>query len=71
VLARTSGTLRALRHVGIPAHLHASGVLVYLASATVPSELIVRTPSGRAILTEKLGRLGSEASETYQGEAES
>jgi len=71
VLARTPGTLHALRHVAIPAHLHAGGVLVYTASATVPSELIVRTPSGKTILTEKLGRLGSEATETCQGEAES
>lgn len=70
VLARTAGTLRRLRRAPIPAYLHAGGVLVYTASTTVPSELIVRTPSGRTVLTEKLGRLGAEATETCQGEAE-
>ena len=70
VLARTSGTLRRLRRAPIPAHLYAGGVLVFIASTIVPSELIVRAPSGKTILTEKLGRLGAEATETCQGEAE-
>jgi hypothetical protein len=70
VLARTSGVLLALRRVAIPAHLHAGGVLVYTASSTVPSELIVRDPAGRTILTEKLGRLGAEAAERCEGESE-
>jgi len=70
VLERTAGTLRPLQHVAIPAHLHAGGVLVYAASPTLPSELIVRGPGGQTILTEKLGRLGAEALETCEGEAE-
>jgi hypothetical protein len=70
VLERTAGTLRPLQHVTIPAHLHAGGVLVYAASPTLPSDLIVRGPGGRTILTEKLGRLGAEALETCEGEAE-
>jgi hypothetical protein len=70
VLARTSGVLHPLHRVAIPAHLHAGGVLVYAAAGTVPSELILRSPSGRTIVTEKLGRLGAEATETCEGEAE-
>lgn len=70
VLARTSGVLRPLHKVAIPAHLHAGGLLVYAAATAVPSELIVRDPDGNTILTEKLGRRGAEATETCEGETE-
>jgi hypothetical protein len=33
-----------------------SGVLVYVASRSAPSELVVRDPAGRTIATENLGR---------------
>jgi hypothetical protein len=45
-------------------------VLVYTASPTVPSELLVRSLSGTTIFTEKLGHLAAEATETYEGEEE-
>jgi hypothetical protein len=71
VYARTSGKLSRLRRVAIPKSLHAGGVLVYTVSPTVPGELLVRGPGGRTILTEKLGHLAAEATETCQGEEES
>jgi hypothetical protein len=49
---------------------HAGGMLVYSASSTVPSELLVRNRVGRTIITEKLGRLGAEATDTCEGESE-
>ncbi len=70
VLARIGGSLHALPRVTIPAHLHAGGVLVYLPSATAPRELQVRDPAGKTILTEHLGRLAAEATETCQAKAE-
>ncbi len=70
VFARTAGHLRMLRRASIPAHLHASGMLVYLGSRTVPEELIVRNPNGDTVVTEKLGSLATEAPERCAGEAE-
>jgi hypothetical protein len=70
VFARIAGALRPLRHVHIPASLHADGVLAYIALPSVPVELLVRTPDGRTIATEKLGDLARETSERCQGEAE-
>jgi hypothetical protein len=70
VLVRVSGSLRPLRRVRIPASLHAHGVLAYIALPSLPSELLVRTPAGRTILTEKLTRRAREARETCEGEAE-
>jgi hypothetical protein len=70
VYARTSGKLSRLRRVAIPKSLHAGGVLVYTASPTVPSELLVRSLSGTTIFTEKLGHLAAEATETCEGEEE-
>jgi hypothetical protein len=70
VYARTSGKLSRLRRVAIPKSLHAGGLLVYTISPTVPSELLVRGPGGRTILTEKLGHLATETTEICQGEEE-
>jgi hypothetical protein len=70
VLARISGSLRPLRRVAIPASLHAGGVLAYIALPSVPSELLVRTPGGKTIATEKLTDLARETSERCAGEAE-
>jgi hypothetical protein len=70
VYARTSGKLNKLRHIAIPKSLHADGVLAYTVSPTVPSELLVRGPGGKTILTEKLGPLAAEATETCEGEEE-
>jgi hypothetical protein len=36
----------------------------------VPSEVIVRTPSGKTVFTEKLAALARETKETCEGEAE-
>jgi hypothetical protein len=71
VFVRASGKLTAMRRVAIPASLHAGGPLVYSTSIAPSSELIIRTPSGKTVLSEKLGSLASEAAETCHGEAES
>jgi hypothetical protein len=70
VLARNAGRLQPLRRVRIPASLHAHGVLAYVALPAVPSEVIVRTPKGKTVFTEKLAGKGREAKETCEGEAE-
>jgi hypothetical protein len=70
VLARTAGALRPLSRVRMPASLHVGGVLVYVALSQVPSEVLVRTPSGKTVFTEKLAGLAREAAETCEGEAE-
>jgi hypothetical protein len=51
-------------------HLHANGVLVYSATDTMPSEVIVRNPAGKTVVTENLGRQSKEAVETCEGEKE-
>jgi hypothetical protein len=70
VLARSSGTLQPLRQVRIPASLHAHGVIAYIALPAVPSELLVRTHTGKTIFTEKLAGRALTAKETCEGEAE-
>jgi hypothetical protein len=70
VFARIDGALRPLSRAAIPRHLHADGVVVYAAYSRVPSELVVRDPSGKTIVRENLTRLGREATETCEGEAE-
>lgn len=55
VLAKAGGKLYVLRHVAPPTSLHAGGVLAYAAVPGEPSELIIRAPGGRTVLTEKLG----------------
>ena len=70
VLVRSSGSFRSLRHVRIPASLHVHGVLVYIALPAVPSELLVRTPNGKTVFTEKLADRARNARETCEGEAE-
>jgi hypothetical protein len=70
VLARSSGSLQPLRRVRIPAGLHVHGVLAYVALPAVPSELLVRTPAGKTVFTEKLAGRARELKETCEGEAE-
>lgn len=70
VLARSSGSLQPLRRVRIPASLHAHGVLAYIALPAVPSELLVRTPTGKTVFTERLAGRALETKETCEGEAE-
>jgi hypothetical protein len=70
VLARSSGSLQSLRWVRIPASLHVHGVLVYIALSAVPSELLVRTPTGKTVFSEKLAGRARTAKETCEGEAE-
>ena len=70
VLARSSTGLEPLRRVRIPSSFHVRGVLAYIALPAVPSELLVRTPSGKTITTEKLPVSAREVKETCEGEAE-
>ncbi len=70
VLARSPGSLQPFQRVRIPAGLHAHGVLAYIALAAVPSEVLVRTPAGKTVLTENLAHRAREAKETCEGEAE-
>ena len=50
--------------------LHVQGVLAYIALPAVPTEVIVRSPSGKAVFTERLGREAREEKEFCEGEAE-
>ncbi len=70
VLARSSGRPQPLRRVRIPASLHVHGVLAYIALPTVPNELLVRTPTGKTVFTEKLASRARTTRETCEGEAE-
>jgi hypothetical protein len=70
VLVRTSGTLQPMQRAPIPDSLHAGGVLIYAAPSSLPSELILRAPSGKTIVTEDLGSLATEVKETCRGEEE-
>jgi len=70
VLARSSGSLQSFQRVRIPAGLHAHGVLAYIPLAAVPSEVLVRNPTGKTVLTENLAHRAREAKETCEGEAE-
>jgi hypothetical protein len=70
VLARSSGSLQRFRRVSIPDSLHVRGVLAYIPLAAVPSEVLVRTPTGKTVLTENLTHRAREAKETCEGEAE-
>ncbi len=70
VLARVSGTLVPLRKVVIPARLHPGGVLVYGAFTPLPTELLVRNPSGRIVDRKNLSEAAKSDTETCEGEAE-
>lgn len=70
VLARTSSGLQPFQQAHIPANLHAHGTLAYIPLSTLPSEVLVRTPSGKIVFTENLSRSAREATETCEGEAE-
>jgi hypothetical protein len=70
VLARVAGRLVPLRKVPIPARLHAGGVLAYGAFAPMPTELLIRGPSGTSVSSENLGEAAKSATETCEGEAE-
>ncbi len=67
VLVRTSGGLKPMQRAAIPANLHAGGVLVYAAPSSLPSELILRAPSGRTIVAEELASLDTEVKEARRG----
>jgi len=67
VLARTGTGLMPLTAASIPARLHAGGDLVYGAFASVPSELVVRSPSGASVLTVNLAAQASELNEYCAG----
>lgn len=64
------GRLHPLRHVSLPASLYTKGVLVYIAVPAIPSELIIRSPGGQTIHSEKRAPLAREAVATCEGEAE-
>lgn len=70
VLARSSGSLQPFQRVRIPAGLHVRGELAYIPLPAVPSEVLVRTPIGKTVLTENLAHRAREAKETCEGEAE-
>lgn len=70
VWARGPAGLIQLRRARIPASLHAHGVLAYAAFPAVPSELVVRGRGGKTVQARKLTRIGREARETCEGEAE-
>ncbi len=70
VLVRSSGSLKPLRRVRIPASLHVHGALAYIALPAMPSELLVRTPNGKTIFIEKLAGQARNVKETCEGEAE-
>ncbi len=70
VLARVAGALVPLREVAIPRRLHAGGALAYGAFSPLPTELLVRNPSGKTISTRDLGEAATSSVETCEGEAE-
>ncbi len=56
VLAKIAGKLVPVHRVRIPSTLHAGGLLVYLASVSRPEGLLVRSPSGKIVVSEDLSR---------------
>lgn len=70
VLLGTKGKLSAAHRVTIPTSLHAGGILIYAALPAGPSELVIRSPNGKTLSTEKLDQLTTETTETCQGEKE-
>jgi hypothetical protein len=70
VLAKIAGKLVPVLRVHIPSSLHAGRLLVYLASASRPEELLVRAPSGKIVMNEDLSRVAREGRETCEGESE-
>ena len=61
VLVRSGGVLIRLHRARIPAALRVKGALAYIALPSVPSEVIVRSPSGKTVSTERLGGEAREA----------
>lgn len=70
VFAKIAGMLIPLIRVHIPASLHAGGVLVYMASAGQPEEIVVRSPSGKVVMSEDRGSQAVEGREKCEGESE-
>jgi len=70
VFAHTPAGYARWRHASIPARFHVHGELVYLALATVPSEIVVRDGPGRTLVVERLGRRREQAVERCEGESE-
>jgi hypothetical protein len=70
VLARTAAGLEPLRRVPLPARLHTSERLAYIALAALPEELLVRGPAGGTVFREDLRKEARELRETCEGESE-
>jgi hypothetical protein len=70
VLARTSSGLRALHRVHIPQALHANGDLAYIALDSMPTEVIVRSASGKPVAHQDLRSQARDLRERCEGEAE-
>ena len=70
VLAKISGKLAVLPRVQIPPSLHIRGVLVYLASTAQPEKIVVRSPSGKLLMSEDRASQTTEGRETCEGESE-
>lgn len=70
VLAKVSGAFVPLSRVRLPASLHMRGVLVYLASTGQPEEIVVRSPSGKLLMSENRVSRATEGRETCEGESE-
>ncbi len=70
VLVRTDTGLVRLAKVEIPAALHTSGVLVYGAFTTFPSEVVVVSAAGRVLVREDLSRRATEETQFCEGYAE-
>jgi len=70
VLAKTRSGFKPFHTVRIPRKLHVHGVLAYIALDSMPSRVIVRSPSGKTVSSTDLRKGAREARETCQGEAE-
>jgi hypothetical protein len=70
VLVGSAGKLVPMQRVRIPASMRAGGVLVYIVAPALPSELVLRAPSGKTIATESLQALVTETRESCEGAEE-
>jgi hypothetical protein len=70
VVAQTVDARTPLRRAAIPSSLHIPGVLAYAAFPSMPSELVVRNPKGRLVMTRHLAGLARRSREVCEGEAE-
>jgi hypothetical protein len=70
VLVRSAGSLMPLHRARIPGILRVHGVLAYIVLPAVPTEVIVRAPSGKTLSIERLAPEAREEKEFCEGEAE-